>query len=72
MPLQFCQTQYGNAGRAGAAARAGSYSFSWLRGCDLYYPRCLLLGRQPMIDQVWQMLTQASEQTIHVMPFCFA
>src|SRR5215813_5084722 len=49
---------------------AGSGRFSWLRGRDLYHPRRLLLGRQAplrgkLINQVRQMLTQASEQIVH-------
>ena len=55
----------------------GSYSFSWLRGCDLYHPRCLLFARQAtvrgeLIDQVRQMLTKASEQIIHTHAGLFA
>ena len=46
------------------------YPCTCLCGNASHHPRCFLLGRQPpvwreLIDQVWQMLTQASEQIIH-------
>src|SRR6516162_835298 len=60
----------GNARRAGAAARRVAVVSARLRGCDLHHPRRLLLGRQAplwckLINQVRQMLTEASEQIVH-------
>src|SRR5262249_28457778 len=49
---------------------ADSGGFNRLPGCDLDHPRRLVLGRQAplwgqLINQVWQMLTKASEQIVH-------
>src|SRR5215471_14842491 len=65
---RFNPVRNNKATQAAPVLRPGS--FSWLCGYDLYHPRGLMLGRQPpiwreLIDQVWQMLTQASEQIVH-------
>ena len=57
--------------RRRAATATGICSFNWLRGCDLYHPRRLVLGRQAslwgkLINQVRQMLTQAREQIVYI------
>src|SRR5262249_59126973 len=51
------------------AARRVAVVSARLRGCDLYHPRRLLLGRQAplwgkLINQVRQILTQASKQLV--------